>query len=134
MSKVLRIDRKLYNLEKPPLVPSDIVGLNKGDILILCAGFEDRSIRVLNDAINSGKSDFSIVLVEYLPNVPENKTNEIMKKCSECGVSVDRLLYDRENPPSIRNKLLDILYPVECRIFVDISGMSKLLIVQILNV
>lgn len=134
MTKVLRIDRKLYNLEKPPLVPSDIIGLNKGDILILCAGFEDRSIRVLNNAINSGKNDFSIVLVEYLPNVPENKTNEIMKKCSECGISVNRLLYDRENPPSIRNKLLDILHPVECRIFVDISGMSRLLIVQILNV
>ena len=47
---------------------------------------------------------------------------------------MDRLLYDRENPPSIGDVLLNILYPVECRIFVDISGMSRLLIVQILNV
>ena len=134
MPKVLRIDRKLYHLEKPPLMPSDTVGLNKGDILILCAGFEDRSIAVLNNAINSGKSGFSIVLVEYLPNVPENKTNEIMKKCSEYGISVVHLLYDRENPPSIGDALLNILHAVECRIFVDISGMSRLLIVQILNV
>ena len=126
MSKVLRIDRKLYNLEKPPLVPSSTVGLNKGDILILCAGFEDRSITVLNNAINSGKSDFSIVLVEYLPNVPENKTNEIMKKCSECGISVDRLLYDRENPPSIRNKLLDILHPVDVPHLRDINAIALL--------
>jgi len=57
-----------------------------------------------------------------------------MKKCSEYGISVDHLLYDRENPPSIRDSLLNILHPVECRIFVDISGMSRLLIVQILNV
>ena len=134
MPNVLRVDRKLYSLEKPPLAPINNVGLSKGDILILCAGFEDRVMTALDSAIDLEGINFSLVLIEYLPHVDENKTNEIMKKCSECGISVDRLLYDRENPPSIRNKLLDILHQVECRIFVDISGMSRLLIVQILNV
>jgi len=134
MPKVLRVDRKLYSLEKPPLVPINNVGLSKGDTLILCAGFEDRVMTALDSAIDLEKINFSLVLIEYKPHVDENKTKEIMKKCRKYGISVCCLLYDRENPPSIRNKLLDILHPVEHRIFVDISGMSRLLIVQILNV
>ena len=132
MKKVLRIDRKLYNLDKPLLVPVDTVDLRKGDTLILCAGFEDRSTTALNHAINCEKNNFSAVLIEYLPHVAENKIDEIIKKCSKYGISVNRLLYDRKNPQGIGNKLLDILKPAEGRFFVDISGMSKLLIVQLL--
>jgi len=134
MSRVLRIDRKLYNLEKPLLVPSDTVPLNSGDTLILCGGFEDRSVTALNNAIKSGNNEFSIVLIEYLPYVAENKIDEIIRKCEERQISIYHVLYDRENPAGIGNKFLDILKPGANRIFVDVSGMSKLLIVQILNI
>lgn len=132
MPNVLRIDRKLYNLEKPPLVPIKNVAPNKGDILILCAGFEDRVMTALDSAIDSGKIDFSLVLIEYLPRVDENKTEEVENKCKEYGISVQRLLYDRESPSGIGEKLLNIIKPEGGRIFVDISGMSRLLIVQLL--
>lgn len=134
MFKVLRIDRKLHKLDKPCMLPTNTVPLNSGDTLILCAGFEDRSVTALNSAIQSGNNVFSIVLVEYLPYVAENKIDEIIRKCEERQISVYPVLYDRENPAGIGNKLLDILKLGAKRIFVDVSGMSKLLIVQILNI
>lgn len=134
MFKVLRIDRKLHKLDKPTMLPIDAVPLNSGDTLILCAGFEDRSVTALNTIIKSGNDAFSIVIIEYLPYVVENKIDEIIRKCEERQISIYRVLYDRENPAGIGNKLLDILKPSENRIFIDVSGMSKLLIVQILNI
>jgi len=132
--KVLRIDRKLDKLDKPSLLPTDTVPVNKDDTLIVCAGFEDRAIKALDSAIESGKSGFSLVIIEYLPEVRENKIGEIMNKCKEFGISFNRLRYDRANPSGFGDKLLSILEPDSGRIFVDISGMSRLLIVQILSV
>lgn len=134
MLKVLRIDRKLDKLDKPSLLPTDTVPVNKDDTLIVCAGFEDRAIKALDSAIESGKSGFSLVIIEYLPKVRENKIGEIMNKCKEFGISFNRLRYDRANPSGFGDKLLSILEPDSGRIFVDISGMSRLLIVQILSV
>ena len=133
MLKVLRIDKKLKKLDKPSLLPADTVVINEGDTLILCAGFEDRAIKALDSAIESGKIGFSLILIEYLPEVHENKIDEIMKKCKESGISFNRLLYDRANPSGVGNKLSSILEPDSGHIFVDISGMSRLLIVQILS-
>lgn len=133
MLKVLRIDRKLEKLQKPSLLPIDTVPVNKDDTLILCAGFEDRAIKALDLAIESGTIGFSLVIIEYLPDVHENKIGEIINKCKKCGISFNRLTYDRQNPSGIGNKLLNILKPDSGRIYVDISAMSRLLIVQILS-
>jgi len=132
--KVLRIDRKLEKLDKPSLQPIGSVPVNNGDTLILCAGFEDRAIKALDSAIESGKIGFSLVIIEYLPEVHENKIDEIINKCEKYRISFSRLIYDRQNPSGIGNELLSILKPGSGRIFVDISGMSRLLIVQILSV
>lgn len=134
MLKVLRIDRKLEKLQKPSLLPIDIPPINDGDTLILCAGFEDRAIKAFDLAIESGKIGFSLVIIEYLPEVRENKIDEIINKCEKYGISFCRLIYDRQNPSGVENKLLSILNPYSGRIFVDISGISRLLIVQMLNV
>ncbi len=133
MLKVLRIDRKLEKLNKPSLLPADSAPVNKDDTLVLCAGFEDRAIKALDSAIESGKIGFSLVIIEYLPEVRENKIAEIIKKCNKCGILFSRLIYNRQDPSGIGNKLLSILKPDSGRIFVDISGMSRLLIVQILG-
>lgn len=134
MQKVLRIDRKLYQIDKPGLTATDNVSLNKEDLLILCAGFEDRVMTGLNLAMKSGKTGFSVVLIDYLPYVDENKTEEIKKKCNRGGITVHNITYDRQNPQGMGNKILGVLRPEKGRILVDISGMSRLLIVQILNV
>lgn len=133
MLKVLRIDRKLEKLDKPSMLPTDTGPVNKDDTLIVCAGFEDRAIKALNLVIESGQIGFSLVIIEYLPEVRENKIDEIMNKCKECGISFNRLRYDRANPSGFGDKLLSILDPDSGRIFVDISGMSRLLIVQVLS-
>jgi len=132
--KVLRIDRKLEILDKPSLLPTDFVPLNNDDTLILCAGFEDRAIKAFELALESGKTGFKLLIIEYLPLVRENKIDEIINKCEKYSIPYKRLVYDRQNPSGIGNKLLGILKPDGSRIFVDISGMSRLLIVQILSV
>lgn len=115
------------------MLPTDTGPVNKDDTLIVCAGFEDRAIKALNLVIESGQIGFSLVIIEYLPEVRENKIDEIMNKCKECGISFNRLRYDRANPSGFGDKLLSILDPDSGRIFVDISGMSRLLIVQVLS-
>lgn len=116
------------------MLPTDTVSFKSDDTLILCAGFEDRTIKAFDLSIQSGRIGFSIVIIEYLPEVHENKIDEIINKCKKSGISFKRLIYDRQNPSGFGNKLLGILKPDNGRIFVDISGMSRLLIVQILNV
>lgn len=133
MLKVLRIDRKLDKLDKPSLLPTDTVPVSKDETLIVCAGFEDRAIKAFDSAIESGRIGFSLVIIEYLPEVRENKIDEIINKCNKCGISFSRLIYNRQDPSGIGNKLLSILKQDYSRIYVDISGMFRLLIVQILS-
>jgi hypothetical protein len=132
--KVLRIDRKLEQLDKPSLLPTDSVSFNKDDTLILCAGFEDRAMQAFESAVESGNTRFTLVIIEYLPHVRENKIDEIISKCKKYSIPYKRLVYDRQNPSGIGNDLLSILAPDNGRFFVDISGMSRLLIVQMLSV
>jgi len=133
LEKVLRIDKKLFFLEKPPLLSVDKVGLSQGDVLVLCAGFEDRAVRALNHSINLGEKGFSVIVIDYLPFVEENRIGEINEKCHSHGIPVQYLQYDRPNPSGIGNRLLVLLENNAGRVYVDISGMSRLLIVQILD-
>lgn len=133
MSKVTRIDKKLSALDKPSLLPTDVVGLGYDDVLIFCAGFEDRAISALNFAIASGAKGFSLLVIEYLPVVVENKTEQIRNRCNTEKIPVQYLQYDRQNPAGIEKELLYLLETMKGRIFIDISGMSRLLIVQVLT-
>jgi hypothetical protein len=130
--KVLRIDRKLFLLEKPPLLPVKHVGLTVGDILVLCAGFEDRAIKALKVSLEAGESGYSVILINYLPFVAENRLEEIRRICQAHCIPIQGLQYDRPNPSGIGETLLTLPGMKRGNILVDISGMSKLLIVQIL--
>ena len=132
MQKVLRIDRKISLLKKPCLLPVDNVRFIKGDTLVLCAGFEDRAIRAFDYSTNLGERDFSLIVIDYLPYVAENRIQEIRRKCDFHKIPVQYIRYDRSNPSGIGASLLTLLGMTKGRIYVDISGMSKLLIVQIL--
>lgn len=133
MEKALRIDRKLYLLEKPPLRPVRTFGFTEGDIVICCAGFEDRSLNILNSAISSGERNFSVVAISYLPFVTQNRIEDINRNCSLNGISLRSLVYDRKYPSSIGDKVLKLTNGKKRRIFIDVSGMSRLLIVQVLT-
>jgi len=66
----LRIKRKddiLLEMTKPPLRLCDGIHLNESDCIIICAGFEDRSLGVLEMIKQNGIKNFALVnITEYL--------------------------------------------------------------------
>jgi hypothetical protein len=132
MLRISKIDEELAKLQKPALETVDSLKLQSGDVLVLCAGFEDRALAFLKNIISHHLSQFKVLLINYLPFMNENRGAEIRDICRTANVSCSELTYDRQNPYEFGNSFLDTLGPVHSRLYVDISGMSRLLIVQIL--
>jgi hypothetical protein len=132
VTAVMRVDQRLAAMAKPDLTPVDSIRLEKGDILILCAGFEDRAVTALNFAIKDGSREFSLILIEYLPLVAENRASEIKKICEMAKIRFHVIQYDRRDPGGIGNELVNHIGRRQERVFLDISAMSRLLIVQAL--
>ena len=68
--------------------------------------------------------------VDYLPEVAQNRTLQLRAQASRARSSLDVVRYNRQEPGSCL-EILELLGNAG-RIFVDISGMSRLLIVQLL--
>lgn len=127
--KIETPDEVLARLPKPVLEPLDSLQLHASDWLILCGGFEDRSLAVLRNAI-AHQPALNVLLIEYTPAVHENKNDRVREICATANVT--RLNYDRQNPQGFGINLLEVLCRCGGRVFVDVSAMSRLLIVQIL--
>jgi hypothetical protein len=124
-------DERLAALTKPILEPVTQFELTADDWLIVCAGFEDRALGVLQNAV-SGGNRFNVLIVDYRPFFPENRLNAIRTICQDAHLNGIELLYNREEPAGFGAALIEKLSFVAGRIFVDISAMSRLLIVQTL--
>lgn len=130
LQPLLRIDELLARFQWPVLNPVDSVSLSRGDVLVMCAGFEDRATFALNSAVKSGSEDFSAVVIEYLPRYDENRAEEIRKIFSEVGVTVEWLTYNRRLPAGIGEIVTDRIVGAG-NIYIDVSAMSRMLIVQL---
>lgn len=127
-----RIDRALLAANWPNLRSADHIKFQKDDVLLVCGGFEDRVMSVLNIASNSNVSDITVLDFEYAPAVEFNHFPEIRELCNKAGWNHIRIEYDRCNPSGIASRVLENLPSDAKRLFVDISGMSRLLIVQLI--
>jgi hypothetical protein len=125
-------DDKLKRVLKPELTVTPQLELNKHDCLIACAGFEDRASACLNKVIASS-AQFTVVLIDYRPDISDNRFDEMNAKAAHAGARVVKLTYDRESPTGFGSLLLKELQAIEGRVFLDISGMSRLLIVQVVT-
>ena len=128
---VLTPSEALANIAAPTLQTVDQFSLAPEDWLIVCAGFEERALAVLENAI-AIQSQFQVVLICYEPHVSENKADEIRTFCTQAGIPLVEAIYDRQAPAGFGDVLTACLSGCEGRIVVDISAMSRLLIVQIL--
>lgn len=131
MLRISKIDEKLARLQKPALEMVDSLKLEGGDFLALSAGFEDRALAFVRNAVRHS-NQFKVLLINYLPLMNENRRAEIHDICRVANISCSDLTYDRQNPSGFGDSFLDIVGPVDGRLYVDVSGMSRLLIVQIL--
>lgn len=129
MSDLLRRDEVLRQLTLPEVRASE-VALGRGDVLVMCAGFEDRALDVLARAVGAGSTGFRVVEIEYQPAVAANRATETRELAEGAGAELSRVVYDRENPVGAGNAIVAAL-PGTGRLVLDVSGMSRLLIVQL---
>jgi hypothetical protein len=131
--RVQRIDECLGTLTLPSLERADSFRTRLGDCLIVCAGFEDRSLAVLRSLPQTSEG-LSIILIEYRPIVAGNHLDECLAECVRLKVKPERFVYDRENPAGAGEQIWAFTNNIEGRTYVDVSGMSRLLIVQLLSI
>ncbi len=129
--ELLRLDEQLGNIQWPEPRAIDFPPVHGGDCLIVCAGFEDRSVEALRRVCHHGFHDFKLILITYRPYYPENLDDDIREICQRCDIGTMDVVYDRENPSGIGSEVANLIGGFD-RVFVDISGMSRLLIVQII--
>jgi len=131
MERVFRIDERLVSMPKPSMQSAAGVVLDTTDCVIVCAGFEERAVAFLREV--AGRSGgFNVVVVEYLPSYSDNRLSEVLELCEKAKCSVYRLTYDRKNPAGFGDMLRESVSLMAQRIYIDVSGMSRLLIVQAL--
>src|SRR6266446_1796344 len=124
-------DEQLAALAKPSLERVAKFVLLPEDWLVICAGFEDRVLAVLQSAV-LGQTPFNVLLVRYEPFFQENKVDAILDTAQRTGVSVTEATYNRQEPAGFGSTIVEKLSTCRVRIFVDVSAMSRLLIVQVL--
>jgi hypothetical protein len=124
-------DERLAAVRKPKLERVSKFELGVNDWLVVCAGFEERSLAVLQNAV-SGTAGFNVLVIDYRPFVPENRLSAIREICDAAKLRMLEAVYNREEPAGFGDALLEKLSAAEGRIFVDVSSMSRLLIVQVL--
>lgn len=130
-SHILRTDEQLGMVSWPAIQKVDVPILGPGDCLLVCAGFEERAVVTLNRICEAKKSGFTLGLVRYLPNQHENKIEELREISRQAALQVIDFIYNRKSPSGIGEELRCFTQEFD-RVFVDISGMSRLLIVQTL--
>ena len=129
--EVLTPAERLKALEWPKVEPVEQFSLAPSDWLVVCAGFEDRALAVLERAARS-TNPFHVVLIVYKPVLDENKEGECRRICERARIQVIELSYDRQEPVGFGSLLCETVSHCRGRIFVDVSGMSRLLITQTL--
>lgn len=128
---ILRPDEWLANLEKPTFDKTMQVVMAPEDWLVICVGFEDRAVGVLQNAV-SGQTSFNVLLVRYEPFFEENRIDDIHSICQLGRINVVEVTYNREEPSGFGSTILEQLTSCRGRIYIDVSAMSRLLIVQVL--
>jgi hypothetical protein len=124
-------DEWLADLPKPSFETVTQYVMAPKDWLIVCAGFEDRALAVLENAVLM-RRPFNVLLIHYEPYFQENKSDMIRKIIENVGINVSEVTYNRQEPAGFGTTLLEKLSVCQGHIFVDISAMSRLLIVQVL--
>jgi hypothetical protein len=130
--RIPKVEEELASQQKPRLDSINTPQFGKNDCLVLCAGFEDRAQVFLRSALASSYNRFRVLLIDYLPFMPENKSQEVQQLCRAAGLDYAELIYDRQDPAGFGDIFCQALGTVDGRLYIDVSGMSRLLIVQIL--
>lgn len=127
---LLRTDERLASFGWPEVKPVDELSLGSEDCFVAGVGFEDRALAGLHLACETSE-EFGVIGLHYLPKVEENREAEFAEICQANRLAAENIIYDREDPAGIGLTVGEHTSQFE-RVYLDISGMSRLLIVQLL--
>jgi len=122
----------------PPVEKLDLNKIQTNATFIGSAGFEDRCFSFLERLISSDKKIKNVIGIEYRPFNPKNRKEEFEKLGAKVALrnKVEWAIYDRFDPENFYHsfgkwrKLIN--EPAD--VIMDISGMSKYLIVILLDI
>jgi hypothetical protein len=119
----------------PPLQTHERLSPISSDTIIHAPGFEDRTLAIA-DAISTTNRARAILL-DYLPYSPKNRLREVRDAITAKGIEVrekDIVSYNRFEPGDFEVRLQARLRAHQAgRVILDISSMSKLAIMLVLN-
>ena len=130
-SSVERPDERLACLDWPDMQEIKVPFIGPDDCMLVCGGFEHRAVEPLLRICKEQRTAFSLALIRYIPEISQNRIRELREICQGAGLKVIEFVYDREEPSGMGESLGHFSQTFD-RVFVDISGMSRLLIVQTL--
>ncbi len=117
----------------PCVIKCDNLDLISGDVVIHAPGFEDRTMAIFD--LISSVANTSALLLDYRPKNSKNRIREVQQKFAQLGISSDVIIYDRFDPNDFEDVLRSFLLSrCKSRVIIDISTMSKLAIILILQV
>jgi len=124
---------KLPNTER-----LNVSALPEPILYIGAVGFEDRAFGVLNEVVRAGKKIERIISIEYMPYNEKNRIDDFKDKLKNFSLPADNIdwkVYNRYAPDEFLDELTQFVSPISANynIVVDISAMSKLLIVVLLH-
>jgi hypothetical protein len=129
--KIDRIDHILKQFNKPAInLLGNQIKADVNCVLIVCAGFEDRAKEILNRI--KPKDRMQVVVIDYLPIISENNPDYYYDKCVSNNWNIIKMTYDRRNPAGFGDILISKIGLDNKEIIIDISGMSRFLIVQLI--
>lgn len=120
----------------PKIKSLDISIIPKDSIYIGIAGFEDRCFKFLEEFNKNGLKLNRVIGIKYEPIDEKNKVDDFEKLAIKATneSKLEWMIYDRHNPEDFSNsiKLMEKLLGSSENAIIDISGMSKFLIVILL--
>lgn len=99
-----------------------------------CAGFEDRATTILDYLLLKNIQIDEAIGIKYRPYNNKNKVNRLKIKVEKLNGKIKWRIYHRYNPMDFERKIYKLFNWTECdNLIVDISGMSKMLILLLLQ-
>ena len=131
------MSRTALGIDLPQIGPCKFGDGIKGSVYIGAAGFEDRCFAWLAGAARLGLCPAGVIGIEYRPRYEKNRPADFSTYLSEMHVPAEAqrwLVYDRFAPNEFAGAINAALARSRAEhIILDVSGMSKLLIVIVLR-
>jgi hypothetical protein len=124
-------DSRLFS-NLPPIKRLDFESLPNSLAYIGTAGFEPRTLFVLERLQENGKKLSESIAIKYLPFDPRNKENDFKRRIEGLCKQVKWVTFNRHDPETFQNELVGQSIKSDY-LLVDISGMSKFLVMILLE-